>query len=140
MRESAIDPLERAAYHESGYVAAWCRFDRRRFAAKGELFLADSGNGRTTVTRSVYGRREAPIASEHWMSVMAMAGRAAEALRYPEFSREELVRLSGPDFHTLGPLTKTNAATRRTAAVISPHRSRFHCDDSAITLSLVSIS
>lgn len=97
MAQPDIDPLERAAYHEAGHVALWRRFDRPRFVAKGEIRFTSTGNPHTRVTRSVHGVRESPAPSEHWMAVMAMACRVAEALRYPEMQASELGRLSGPD-------------------------------------------
>jgi hypothetical protein len=92
-----MTPLERAAYHEAGHAAIWRHFGRP-FSF---VLITKDGNGLTSITRSVQfvGPPQAPepIPVDHAELVAAMAGRAAEAIRYPYLPRDELERLSASD-------------------------------------------
>jgi hypothetical protein len=91
------DSLERAAYHEAGHAAIWRHFGRP-FSF---VLITEDGNGLTSITRSVQfvGPPQPPraIPVDHAQLVAVMAGRAAEAIRYPDLLRDELERLSSSD-------------------------------------------
>jgi ATP-dependent Zn protease len=91
------DNLERAATHEAGHIVAHWHFGRSVSFA----FITPDGNGITSMTQSVQypgePRQPTRLAADHGQLVAAMAGRAAEALRYPALPKDELVRISQSD-------------------------------------------
>jgi hypothetical protein len=75
----------------------WRHFDRRISF----VVITEAGNGLTSITRSVQyvgpPRPPEPVPADHAQCVVALAGRAAETIRYPGLQRAELVELSGSD-------------------------------------------
>src|SRR5271170_2527314 len=94
------DAMERAATHEAGHIVAHRHFGRSISFA----FITPDGNGITSITRSVQylgvPRPPTRLAPDHGQVVAVMAGRAAEALRYPTLPQDELVRISKSDEET----------------------------------------
>jgi hypothetical protein len=89
---------ERVVYHEAGHAVMLWHFGM----ALPDIFVPPSAEyGLTMTTRSVQyaGPPQPPRATpvDHAQVVVAMAGRAAEAIRYPDLQREELVRISTSD-------------------------------------------
>lgn len=97
LKHAGINPLVRAAYHEAGHAVVWRHFDRRISF----IVITEAGNGLTSITRSVQyvgpPRPPEPVPADHPQCVVALAGRAAETIRYPGLQRAELVELSGSD-------------------------------------------
>ena len=97
LKHAGINPLERAAYHEAGHAVVWRHFDRRISF----IVITEAGNGLTSITRSVQyvgpPRPPEPVPADHPQCVVALAGRAAETIRYPGLQRAELVELSESD-------------------------------------------
>jgi hypothetical protein len=91
------DTVERAACHEAGHGVAHRHFGRRI----SYIFITTDGNGITSITKSVHSvgppKQPAPLVPDHTLLVVAMAGRAAEAIQYPTLPRDELIRLSMSD-------------------------------------------
>jgi hypothetical protein len=89
--------LDRAACHEAGHAVTHRHFGRRI----SYIFITPDGNGITSITQSVQGvgapRQPPPMVPDHAQLVAVMAGRAAEAIKYPALPRDELVRLSKSD-------------------------------------------
>jgi hypothetical protein len=80
--------FERIAYHEAGHVAARRHFERAIFLERGYVLINTAGGyGQTGLSGQA-----PPI--DHPSIVTAMAGRAAEAIRYPDLKRAELALLS----------------------------------------------
>jgi hypothetical protein len=90
--------LERIAYHETGHVAGWRQFERSIFLERGQVLIAAYGYGRTNLNggAAIWGLAPLPPV-DHGSGVAVMAGRAAEAIRYPGLPRAELVQLSEGD-------------------------------------------
>jgi hypothetical protein len=106
MTSTIVDPtlpggIERIAYHEAGHVAIRRHFDhcRQPFRERGYVLISNSMGG--------YGRTGLGSGNNLWVPVPqqpppvdqasiteAMGGRAAEAIRYPDLPRDELIRLS----------------------------------------------
>jgi hypothetical protein len=83
-----IGGLERITYHEAGHVAVRRHFDRAVFLERGYVLINRSGGyGQTGLSGQA-------LLIDHPSVVTAMAGRAAEAIRYPDLNRAELVLLS----------------------------------------------
>jgi hypothetical protein len=89
--------LEQLAYHEAGHVGGWRQFEETRtlFLERGYVLVnALAGYGQTGLgSANVWVRRQPPPV-EHATIVIAMAGRAAEAIQYPLWDRAQLVRSS----------------------------------------------
>jgi hypothetical protein len=81
MTGGAID-FELIAYHEAGHVAGWRHSARAIFLERGYVLINAAG-GQTGVSGL------APLI-DHPTIVTTMAGRAAEAIRYPHFNRAKL--------------------------------------------------
>ena len=99
--DATTGDFERIACHEAGHVAGWRHFDHSRalFLERGRVLVSAAGGyGLTNLgsgnswSPSLMPSLSPPI--DHASIVTAMAGRAAEALRYPCLNRAELVMLS----------------------------------------------
>jgi hypothetical protein len=76
--------FELIAYHETGHVAGWRHSERAIFLERGYVLINAAGAyGQTGVSG------QAPLI-DHPGIVTAMAGRAAEAIRYPDLNLAEL--------------------------------------------------
>ena len=87
MTAETVD-FEVIAYHEAGHVAGWRHSARAIFLERGYVLINAAGAyGQTGVSG------QAPLI-DHPSIVTVMAGRAAEAIRYPNLNRAELERFS----------------------------------------------
>ena len=91
--------FERIAYHEAGHVAGWRHFNRAIFLERGFVLINTVGGyGQTGLGSGNYWVNSLmpsqPPLVDHPSIVTAMAGRAAEGIRYPDLDRAELVQLS----------------------------------------------
>jgi hypothetical protein len=89
---------ERVAYHEVGHAAMLWHFHM----PVPDIFVSpDGGYGLAMTTRSVQHagppQARVPVPVDRAELVIAMAGRAAEAIRYPDLQPDELVRISTSD-------------------------------------------
>jgi hypothetical protein len=99
MTSEAVN-FERIAYHEAGHVAGWRHFDPAIFLERGYVLINAAGgygqtglsSGNSWVSNSLMPSQ--PPLIDHRSIVTAMAGRAAEAIRYPDLNFAELVQLS----------------------------------------------
>ncbi len=78
--------FELIAYHEAGHMAGWRHSARAIFLERGYVLINAAG-GLTGVSGLAQ-------LIDHPGIVTTMAGRAAEAIRYPDFNRAELEPLS----------------------------------------------
>jgi hypothetical protein len=85
------DIRKRAAYHKAGHATILRRFNRQEFQYS-HIILTKDGHGRTETFQPVYAK--SPSLTGHQMCLLAMAGRAAEQIRHPELSYEEVKLLS----------------------------------------------
>ncbi|MGC2414960.1 MAG: hypothetical protein WA459_19955 [Stellaceae bacterium] len=91
-----LGDLERIAYHEAGHVAVRRNFERAIFLERGYVLIDSVGGyGQTGLNSgNLWGGRSDPPLIDHPSIVTAMAGRAAEAIRYHDSSHVESVALS----------------------------------------------
>lgn len=77
--------MKRIAVHEAGHVAAWRDLARPIFAEKGFVLINAIGYGQTGLGRGtwIWGPASMPPQDQYFHGIIAMAGRAAEALWYP---------------------------------------------------------
>jgi hypothetical protein len=83
-----INIVERAAYHEAGHAVVLRRFNRQAFQY-GHIIVTPSGEGLTQTLQPTHGAQTPPL-THHQKCLVAMAGRAAEQMRYPDLSHGDI--------------------------------------------------
>lgn len=84
---------ERAAYHEAGHAVILRRFRRNEFQHS-HIILTASGEGLIQSFQPTHNVPATPPLTDHQKCLVAMAGRAAEQIQYPELSYDEVNQLS----------------------------------------------
>jgi Peptidase family M41 len=78
--------VERTAYHEAGHAVVLRRFKRQDFEhGYITIIVTQSGEGLTQTFQPTHGLQTPPL-THHETCLLALAGRAAEEIQFPELS------------------------------------------------------
>jgi hypothetical protein len=135
-----INIIERAAYHEAGHAVILRRFKRQDFQ-QSHIIITSQGEGLTQTLQPSHGPHTPPLTDDQ-LGLVAMAGRAAEKIKYPELSHDELIFLSIGDEEQLRELiesAKGNISENEVIAQIiefTEKASEIICEDWAAVCAL----
>jgi hypothetical protein len=90
-----INIIERAAYHEAGHAVVLWRSKRQEFQHS-HIIITSRGEGLIQTLQPSHGSPTPPLTRDQ-RCLVALAGRAAEKIKYPELSCGELILLSSDD-------------------------------------------